>query len=248
MINLKNKVALVTGAGRGIGRAIALKLADKGAAIFINDLDEEGANQTLKLIQDNGGSGKVYCCNVSKGDEVDKMIDDCIKSYNTLDIVINNAGITRDTLLLRMKEEDWDIVLNVNLKSAFLCTKSAAKYMMKQRSGKIVNIASIIGLIGNVGQANYAASKAGIIGLTKSSARELAPRGINVNAIAPGFIQTAMTDKLPQDIKDAMLKQIPLGILGEPENVADAVLFLVSDMAKYITGQVITVDGGMVMS
>lgn len=248
MIDLKDKIALITGAGRGIGRSIALKLASRGAVVAINDLDESGADETLKLIEESGGKGKVYVCNVSKGFDVDKMVDDCIKSYNKLDILINNAGITRDSFLIRMKEEDWDLVLNVNLKSAFLCTKSAAKYMMKQRSGKIVNISSIIGLVGNAGQANYAASKAGIIGLTKSTAKELAPRGINVNAIAPGFIQTAMTDKLPQDIKDAMLKEIPLGVLGNPENVADTALFLVSDMSRYITGQVIAVDGGMVMS
>lgn len=247
-MNLKGKIALVTGAGRGIGAAIALKLAGRGADIFINDLDEAGANQTLKMVQDAGVNGKVYCCNVSKGEDVDKMIEDCIKSYGKLDILVNNAGITRDTLLIRMKEEDWDLVLNVNLKSAFLCTKAAAKHMMKQRSGRIINIASVIGLIGNAGQANYAASKAGIIGLTKSTARELAPRGVNVNAVAPGFIQTAMTDKLPQEIKDALLKQVPLGILGEPNDVADAVLFLASDLSRYITGQVLTVDGGMVMS
>lgn len=248
MIDLKDKIALVTGAGRGIGRSIALTLASRGAVVVINDLDESGANETLKLIEEGGGNGKIYICNVSNGLDVDKMVDDCIKSYNKLDILINNAGITRDTLLIRMKEEDWDLVLSVNLKSAFLCTKSAAKYMMKQRSGKIVNISSVIGLVGNAGQANYAASKAGIIGLTKSTAKELASRGINVNAVAPGFIQTAMTDKLSQDIKDAMLKEIPLGVLGNPENVADAVLFLVSDMSRYITGQVVCVDGGMVMS
>ncbi|MFH1454083.1 MAG: 3-oxoacyl-[acyl-carrier-protein] reductase [Armatimonadota bacterium] len=247
-MDLKDKTALVTGAGRGIGREIALALASCRATVIINDLDEHGAAETLKLIQDAGGSGKVNCCNVSKSEDVDKMIDDCIKSYGKLDILINNAGITRDTLLMRMKEEDWDLVLNVNLKSAFLCTKACARHMMKARTGRIVNIASVIGLIGNAGQANYAASKAGIIGLTKTTARELASRNVNVNAIAPGFIQTAMTDGLPQEVKDAMLKQIPLGILGTPKDVASAVLFLVSDLSKYITGQVITVDGGMVMS
>lgn len=248
MINLKDKIALVTGSGRGIGRAIALKLASCGAVIIVNDLDEDSANETLKLIQTSGGQGKVYSCNVTNSQDVDKMIDDCIKSYNKLDILVNNAGITRDALLIRMKEEDWDLVLTVNLKSAFLCTKAAAKYMMKQRSGRIINISSVIGLMGNAGQANYAASKAGIIGLTKSTARELASRGVNVNAIAPGFIQTAMTERLPQEVKDAMLKQIPAGILGEPDDVADVVLFLASDMSRYITGQVIPVDGGMVMN
>lgn len=244
---LKDKVALVTGAGRGIGRAIAIELAKGGAKVVVNDLDEESINETRQKIEEVVGTSFVISADVSCAQSVEKMIETIIGKFQRIDILVNNAGITRDTLLLRMTEVDWDKVLNINLKSVFLCTKFASKYMMKQRYGKIVNISSVIGLTGNVGQANYSASKAGIIGLTRSSARELAGRGITVNAIAPGFIKTAMTEKLSENIKSGILSRIPLGFLGETEDVADLVLFLASDKSRYITGQVVNVDGGMVM-
>lgn len=244
---MKDKVALITGAGRGIGRVIALELARNGAVVVVNDLDEAGMNETGQKIKEIGRQFHAIPADVSSAASVEKMIEEIIEKFGKIDILVNNAGITRDALLLRMKEEDWDKVLNINLKSVFLCTKFASRYMMKQRYGKIVNISSVIGLVGNIGQANYSASKAGIIGFTKSSAKELAARGINVNAIAPGFIKTAMTEKLPENIKNEMLNRIPLGFLGEPEDVADLVLFLTSDKARYITGQVVNVDGGMVM-
>ncbi|MCL5773251.1 MAG: 3-oxoacyl-[acyl-carrier-protein] reductase [Firmicutes bacterium] len=245
---LKEKVALVTGSARGIGRAIALELANNGAKIAVNDLTAESCADTVREIESLGAKAKAFGSNVASLAEVEKMFEDVISCFGRIDILVNNAGITRDNLLLRMKEEDWDIVLNVNLKSVYNCTKAVSKYMMKQRAGRIVNISSVIGLIGNAGQANYAASKAGILGFTRSAARELASRGINVNAVAPGFIQTEMTAKLPEDLKAKMLSQIPLGALGDPEDVAKAVLFLVSDNARYISGQVLNVDGGMVMA
>ena len=246
-MKLDKKVAIVTGAARGIGKEIALALAGEGANIAICDIEKNALEQAKSEIEALGRECLIEVVDVGKTDFCEDMANKTLDKFSKIDILVNNAGITRDTLLMRMKEEDWDAVLTVNLKGAFNFTKAVCRSMIKQRSGKIVNIASIIGIIGNAGQANYAASKAGLIGLTKSSAKELASRGINVNAIAPGFIQTPMTDKLTDDQKDAMLKLIPLGSLGEPKNVADLVLFLVGGTSSYITGEVIKVDGGMVM-
>lgn len=244
---LQNKVAVVTGAGQGIGRQIALTLAAEGADIAVCDINAEAAEIVVGEIKNlgrNAVSCKVDVSNIKSVEECTEKVLDTLKK---IDILVNNAGITRDALLVRMKDEDWDLVIKINLSGTFNFSKSVAKHMMRQRSGKIVNIASIIGLIGNVGQANYAASKAGIIGLTKSCARELAPRGITVNAIAPGFITTQMTERLPDDIKQMMLKNIPLGKFGTPIDVANTVLFLSSSQSDYISGQVINVCGGMVM-
>jgi 3-oxoacyl-[acyl-carrier protein] reductase len=244
---LEGKVALVTGAARGIGKAIALTLAGEGADIAVSDVNLEGAESAAEEIESWGRQTLVSRVDVSKIKEVNEMVDKILDKFGRVDILINNAGITADSLLIRMKEADWDKVIEINLKGAFNCLKAVAKPMMKARSGKIVNMASVIGVIGNVGQANYAASKAGVIGLTKSSARELAPRGINVNAVAPGFIKTPMTERLAAEVKEEMCKRIPLNRFGAPEDVAKVVLFLVSDRAAYVTGQVINVDGGMVM-
>ncbi len=244
---LENKVALVTGAAQGLGKAIALGLAQEGARVVVSDVNLEEAQRTVKEIESLGRQTLVFKADVSQSKEVNEMVDKILDKLGKIDILINNAGITADALLIRMKEADWDRVIEINLKGAFNCLKAVAKPMLKARSGKVVNVASVIGLIGNVGQANYAASKAGIIGLTKSSARELAPRGINVNAVAPGFIKTLMTEKLAAAAKEEMRRRIPLGRLGTPEDVAEVVLFLVSDRASYINGQVINVDGGMVM-
>lgn len=247
-MNLSGKVALVTGASRGIGKACALYLAELGAKVAINySRSSEQADQVVAQIKEMGGEAIAIRADVSKQAEVETMVDETIKSLGGLDILINNAGVTKDTLLIRMKEEDWDQVLDINLKGAFLVTKAAAKYMMKKRQGKIINISSVIGVSGNAGQANYAASKAGIIGFSKSIAKELAPRGILVNIIAPGFIDTDMTDVLNDQVKEAILSQIPLGRYGDPEDIAYLVGFLSSEQSQYITGQVIHVDGGMVM-
>jgi 3-oxoacyl-[acyl-carrier protein] reductase len=246
-MKLKDKAAIVTGAARGIGKEIALALANEGANIAICDIDKDALEQVKSEIEALGRECLIAVVDVGKSGSCEDMVNKSLDKFSRIDILINNAGIARDALLMRMKEEDWDAVLTVNLKGAFNFTKAVCRTMIKQRYGKIVNIASIIGIIGNAGQANYAASKAGLIGLTKSSAKELALRGINVNAVAPGFIQTFMTDKLTHEQKDAMLKLIPLGSLGKPKNVADLVLFLASDASSYITGEVIKVDGGMVM-
>jgi len=246
-IDLHGKTALVTGAGRGIGQSIALALAEAGADIAVAEIKAELAADTVAQVTALGRSAKAYAVDVSDFTAVHAMLDVVHKDFGHLDMVVNNAGITKDTLLVRMGEEDWDAVLRINLKGAFNCIHGAAKIMMKQRSGRIVNIASIIGLIGNAGQANYAASKAGLIGLTKSAAKELASRGINVNAIAPGFIQTKMTDVLTDELKQAMMNLIPQKTLGLPADVAKAAVFLCSDLSNYITGQVLVVDGGMVM-
>lgn len=247
-MKLQGKSVLVTGASRGIGRAIALQLAKEGANVAVNFAGSEAkANQVVDEIKALGLQAFAIQGNVADPDDVQRMIKDTVDQFGSLDILVNNAGITRDNLLIRMKEDEWDDVINTNLKGVFLCTKAAARPMMKQRSGRIINISSIVGVSGNPGQANYVAAKAGVIGLTKTSAKELAARGITVNAVAPGFITTDMTDKLTEDIKAEMLKQIPLAKLGNPEDIAKTVVFLASDDSSYITGQTIHVDGGMVM-
>lgn len=243
---LKNKIALITGAGRGIGRAIAIALAKEGAEVVINyNGSEERAKEVKQTIEENGGKASMYKCNVSYFAACEAMIKDIIKEYGHLDILVNNAGITKDGLIMKMKEEDFDSVLNVNLKGTFNTIRHSARQMLKQRSGKIINISSVSGILGNVGQANYAASKAGVIGLTKTMARELGSRGITVNAIAPGFVDTEMTEVLSEEIRENACKQIILGRFGKPEDIANTAVFLASDKADYITGQVISVDGGM---
>ncbi|SJZ54977.1 3-oxoacyl-[acyl-carrier-protein] reductase [Selenihalanaerobacter shriftii] len=249
-MRLADQVAVVTGSSRGIGKAIALRLANEGADIVINypvEAEEEQAQKMVDSIKDMGRKAVAIQANVADMDEVKSMMKEVKKEFGSIDILVNNAGITRDGLLLRMKEEDWDAVLNVNLKGVFNCTKAVSRTMMKQRSGKIINISSVVGVMGNAGQANYSASKAGVIGFTKSTAKELASRGIKVNAIAPGFIKSKMTEELSEDVKEQMLSSIPLDEFGDPEDVANLAVFLSSDAAKYITGQVIHVDGGMVM-
>ncbi|MGI6144800.1 MAG: 3-oxoacyl-[acyl-carrier-protein] reductase [Clostridia bacterium] len=243
---LVERVALVTGASRGIGRAIAIALARQNAKVIINYKgNKEAAIEVQELIRQSGAEAQLVQADVSSSEQVQEMMEKILKEYGRLDILVNNAGINRDTLLMRMKEEDWAQVMQTNLTSAFYCLKAAVRPMMKQRSGKIINISSVVGLHGNVGQANYAAAKAGIIGLTKSAAKELAPRGIMVNAVAPGFIITDMTKQLPSEIQDKIISGIPLGYLGKPEDVANLVVFLAGPGADYITGQVISVDGGM---
>ena len=243
---LKNKIALITGAGRGIGRAIAIALAKEGAEVVINyNGSEERAKEVKQTIEENGGKASIYKCNVSDFVACEAMIQDIVKEYGHLDILVNNAGITKDGLIMKMKEEDFDSVLNVNLKGTFNTIRHSARQMLKQRSGKIINISSVSGILGNVGQANYAASKAGVIGLTKTMARELGSRGITVNAIAPGFVETEMTGVLSEEIRENACKQIILGRFGKPEDIANTAVFLASDKADYITGQVISVDGGM---
>lgn len=243
---LKDKIALVTGGGQGIGKAISMRLAKEGAHIAVSDINLEIAEATAKEIEKLGVKSAAFSCNVADAKQADEAVNKVIDNFGRVDILVNNAGVTRDTLLMRMKEEDWDLVLNVNLKGTFNCTKSMVRPMMKQQSGVIVNVASVIGLIGNAGQGNYAASKAGVIGFTKSVAKEVASRNIRVNAVAPGFIATAMTDKLPEDVKKKMLENIPLGRFGEPEDVADVILFLASDLSKYVTGTVVNISGGLV--
>lgn len=246
-MSLEGKVAVITGGSQGIGKAIALFLAGKKADVVICDINEEVGGETVKEIEALGVRSSFFQVNVTKSEEAVSVIDKVLDNYGKIDILINNAGVTRDGLLMRMKEEDWDLVLNVNLKGTFNFTKAALKPMMKARSGKIVNIASIIGITGNAGQANYGASKAGVIALTKSTAKEVASRGINVNAVAPGFIATKMTDALPEKVKNDMLNVIPLNKFGQPEDVAKLVYFLSSDLSDYITGQTVVVSGGMVM-
>jgi len=246
-MRLKDKVALITGSAQGIGREIALLCAREGAHVIIGDINLEKAALTSKEIEALGRKSLALELNVADYSKVEEAVNKILDKLGKVDILVNNAGITRDGLLLRMSEADWDAVLTVNLKGTFNCTKAVSKVMIKQRSGKIVNIASIIGIIGNAGQANYSASKAGIIALTKTTAKELASRNINVNAVAPGFIQTDMTAKLSEDLKAKMLAGIPLGKLGTPHDVAEACVFLASEDSSYITGQTIVVDGGMVM-
>ena len=243
---LTGKNALVTGASRGIGRAIALELAKRGAFVVVNyNGSEDAANETVAAIKAAGGDAVSVRCNVSDFTACQEMIESLIKEYKHMDILVNNAGITRDDLLMRMKESDFDAVINTNLKGTFNTIRHSARQMLKQRSGKIINISSVSGILGNPGQANYAASKAGVIGLTKTMARELGSRGITVNAIAPGFVDTEMTEVLGDSVKEAACRQIILGRFGKPEDIANTAVFLASDKADYITGQVISVDGGM---
>ncbi|TWT28158.1 3-oxoacyl-[acyl-carrier-protein] reductase [Planomicrobium sp. CPCC 101110] len=248
MTNLTGKTAIITGASRGIGAEIARKLADAGAKVVVNySGSQEKAESVVADIQANGGEALAVKADVSDADAVKAMVDETLKAFGSVDILVNNAGITRDNLMMRMKDDEWDDVINTNLKGVFICTKAVTRQMMKQRSGRIINIASIVGVMGNAGQANYVAAKAGVIGLTKTTARELASRNITANAVAPGFITTDMTDKLSEDIQKAMLSQIPLGRFGKPEEVAKATLFLASEDSSYMTGQTLHLDGGMVM-
>ncbi|MGG4198275.1 3-oxoacyl-[acyl-carrier-protein] reductase [Peribacillus frigoritolerans] len=245
---LEGKKALVTGASRGIGREVALELARQGADVAINYSGSEAkANEVVDEIKALGRKAFAIQCDVANSESVTRMIKEVVEQFERVDILVNNAGITRDNLLMRMKEDEWDSVINTNLKGVFLCTKAVTRQMMKQRSGRIINMASIVGVSGNAGQANYVAAKAGVIGLTKTTAKELASRGITVNAIAPGFISTDMTGELPEDVQKAMLDQIPLARFGDPKDIAAVASFLASDASKYMTGQTLHVDGGMVM-
>ena len=247
-MNLTGKVALVTGASRGIGQATAIDLAKAGADIVVNFIGNEAvAQKTVEAIEALGRKVIKIKADVGNAEDVQAMVDEAIAAFGHIDILVNNAGITRDGLLIRMKDSDWDDVLNINLKGVYLVTKAVAKLMVKQRAGRIINMTSVSGVTGNVGQANYAAAKAGVIGFTKTCAKELAARGITVNAVAPGFIETAMTDVLPEKIKEGIAATVPFGRMGQPEEIASVVTFLASDFASYITGQVLNVDGGMVM-
>jgi len=242
------KVALVTGSARGIGRSIAELFCAEGATVVVNDVGSDaGARETLAVLEAAGGKGSVEMFDVSDAAQVDAGVKNILAVHGRIDVLVNNAGITRDNLLLRMSEEEFDAVIRVNLKGTYLLTKTVTRHMMKQRSGKVVNISSVVGMMGNAGQSNYAAAKAGIIGFTKAAARELAPRNITVNAIAPGFIRTAMTAGLPEAVQKTFLAQIPLGRFAEPQEVAELALFLASDASSYITGQVIGINGGMYM-
>ncbi|MFC5558023.1 3-oxoacyl-[acyl-carrier-protein] reductase [Ureibacillus thermophilus] len=248
MGKLEGKTAVVTGASRGIGRAIALELAKEGANVVVNySGSKEKAEEVVEEILKMGKKAIAVQANVADNDSVQNLMKTTLDEFGSIDILVNNAGITRDNLLMRMKEDEWDDVIQTNLKGVFLCTKAVTRQMMKQRSGRIINIASVVGVTGNAGQANYTAAKAGVIGFTKTTARELASRNILVNAVAPGFITTEMTDALPEEVKNTMLSQIPLSKFGKPEHVAKAVVFLASDDAEYITGQVLHVDGGIAM-
>ena len=245
---MEKKVALVTGASRGIGRQISLTLAKEGMFVVVNYCGSEArAKNVLEEIRKNGGDGVLYQCDVADYQQTEAMAKELIKSYGHVDVLVNNAGITRDNLILRMSEEEFDAVVETNLKGCFHTIRHLSRYFLKQKSGKIINIASVSGVLGNAGQANYAASKAGVIGLTKSAAKELASRGVTVNAIAPGFIETDMTDVLSERVKENTAKMIPMGSFGKPEDIAKTAAFLASDGARYITGQILSVDGGMSM-
>lgn len=246
MKKFENKIVLVTGAGRGIGASIAKRFASEGAEVIVNySGNDEAAQKTVDEITAIGGQAQKYKCSVNDSESVKVMIDEIIKEFGRIDILVNNAGITKDGLMLRMTDEDFDRVIDVNLKGTFNCTKYVSKYMLKQKSGKIINISSVVGLSGNAGQVNYSASKAGIIGITKSAAKELSSRGITVNAVAPGYVDTDMTKVLSDNIRNEILKNIPLQRMGNVEDISNCVAFLASEDASYITGQVISVDGGM---
>ena len=243
---LKGKVALVTGASRGIGRAIALALAENGAAVAVNySSSESSALEVAELIRKNGGKAEIFKAGINIETEVEEMFSAIEKSLGPVDILVNNAGITKDNLLMRMKTEEWNSVIDVNLKGTFLCTRRAVRGMMKNRYGKIINISSVVGFTGNAGQFNYSATKAGVIGMTKTAALEFASRGIRVNAVAPGFIETDMTASLPDDVKAAYMEKIPLKSLGRPEDIANAVVYLASPLSDYMTGQTLHLNGGM---
>ena len=248
MFKLGNKVSIVTGASKGIGKAIAKIFAQAGTHVVCVSRTKDDLNILKKEILNDGGSVSIYSCDVSNFDEVEGLIRNTVEEFSKIDIIVNNAGITRDGLIMRMSDEDWNTVIDINLKGTFNAIKAVSRQMMKQRSGRIINIQSVVGLKGNAGQANYAASKAGIIGLTKSSSKELASRGITVNCIAPGYIATDMTDQLTDKVKEEIINRIPLGYIGKTDNIAAAALFLASDEAEYITGQTISVDGGMVIN
>ena len=245
-MDLTGKIALVTGSGRGIGREIAIRLAQAGADVVVNDVGNAApAEDTVLEVKKLQRQGMVAMGDVSQSADVNRIVDMAVSAYGKLDILVNNAGVTRDQLVLRMSDDDWDKVLSIDLKSAFLCSRAALRHMVRQRWGRIVSISSIVGIIGNAGQANYAAAKAGIIGFTRATAKEVASRNITVNAVAPGFIDTAMTQQIPEERRQEMMGKIPAGYLGTPRDVAEAVAFLVSEEARYITGQVLTVDGGI---
>ena len=248
MSDLAERIAIVTGSGQGIGRAIALELARRGARIVTNDVTGCCADDTLALVRELGSDGLAITADVSDSAQVESLVKTVLDAFGQVDILVNNAGTTRDNLIVRMPEEEWDLIQRVNLKSAWLCSKAVTRPMMRRKYGRIINISSASGLMGQAGQTNYSASKAGMIGLTKALAREVASRGITVNAVAPGFIKTALTDKMPQDILDQLLPLIPAGRIGTVEDVAHAVAFLAGERASYITGQVLSVDGGLVMS
>lgn len=246
--NLNNKIAIVTGASQGIGKIIAFELAKSGAHVACISRNKKAIESIVEEITINGGQASSFPCDISDSDTLSEIITEIIKENSRIDILVNNAGITKDSLLIRMSIEQWDDVINTNLKGAFHCTKAVVRYMMKNKFGRIINITSIVGLTGNAGQANYAASKAGLIGMTKSIAKEVASRGITANCIAPGWIETSMTDKLSGEVKNEFLSHIPVGRIGSPDDIANAVIFLASDEAGYITGQTITVDGGRIIN
>ena len=246
--DLNSKIAIVTGASQGIGETIAVEMAKSGANVFCLARNKNALDSTINKIISNGDKASAYSCDISDNEQFNNIVTDIFKEYGSIDILVNNAGITNDTLLMRMSDDQWDSVLNINLKGSFTCTRSVIKYMMKKKAGRIINITSIVGLTGNAGQANYAASKAGLIGMTKSIAKEVASRGITANCVAPGWIETAMTEQLSDDVKNKFLSQIPTGKIGYPKDIANTVIFLASKEAEYITGQTITVDGGRIIN
>ena len=246
--DLNDKIAIVTGASQGIGETIAVEMAKSGANVFCLARNKNALDSTINKIISKGDKASAYSCDISDNEQFNNIVTDIFKEHGSIDILVNNAGITNDTLLMRMSDDQWDSVLNINLKGSFTCTRSVIKYMMKKKSGRIINITSIVGLTGNAGQANYAASKAGLIGMTKSIAKEVASRGITANCVAPGWIETAMTEQLSDDVKNKFLSQIPTGKIGYPKDIANTVIFLASKEAEYITGQTITVDGGRIIN